>query len=214
MAETPTEVFTRRMAYYRRRRDWSQERLAAELTQVGWSIHRVQVAKIEAGKRGVSLDEAVTIAWALGLPPALLWLPLGEADNVALAPDVEVHPDLARKWVIGAEPATDSSQFAHMFGKWKSDMAVWWFHDELYKATEAAHEARAELASAEYVGNTARIEEARAPYFERLKAVADVLKEMREREWVVPALHYRTVADMHAAGIEYDGPTYDPKERE
>lgn len=214
MAEKPSEVFGRRLKYYRQRRSWSQDDLARELDRVGRTIDRAQITRMENGKRGISLDDAIEIAWALGLPPALLYLPLGEADDIALAPDVHVHPDLARKWVIGAEPSTDSARYARMPGEWKADMAVWWWHDELDKAVRRVRDAARAVRSAEYVGNVEQLEGAKLEHVAALQELAGVLDEMRGRGWLVPEIHYQMAEDMRLAAITYDGPTFDPDQEE
>lgn len=214
MVETPSKVFARRLKRLRDRRGWTQDELAEMLAEVGWSqVDRVQISKIETGTRRVSLDEAVMIAWALSVPPALLYLPLGEADDVALAPEVVVHPDLARQWVIGQEPAVTSDQMVRFPGEWRVDMEVWWLHDQLKEATRAEQRAQAAIRSAEYVGEG--VEAARTSHVEALQRLADALDEIRKRDLRPPEIHENTAKAMENAGVEYDGPTYPgPSRRE
>lgn len=208
MAESPSQVFARRMRRYRERRGWTQKALAGELADIGWKVDRAQLARIESGDRGIALDEAIMIAWALALPPALVYLPLGEASDVAIAPDVVIHPDLARKWVTGREPAAASDRFARMPREWKADMTTWWIHDRLSNATKAVRDAEAALRAAEYVKEPGRIIEARAGHVNALKALIDVLEDMRSDGLLPPEIHENTVEAMRVAGFDYDGPTY------
>lgn len=220
MTETPSQTFARRLKRFRERRGWTQDILAGELSNVGWRVDRAQIAKIEAGTRKISLDEAVTIGWAFGLPPALLYLPLGESQHVAIAPEVIVHPDLARKWIAGTEPATDSSQRVRLVREWHDDMGVWWVHDRLNEAQEAVSEAGRNLKGAEYVEGagqnlraagyvaSARVKEARVDHVLALKELADVLDEMTSAGMTPPEMHAAMVESMRKVGIEYDGPVY------
>ena len=182
--------------------------LAGELARVGWKVDRAQLARIESGDRGIALDEAIMIAWALALPPALVYLPLGEASDVAIAPDVVVHPSLARKWVTGREPAATSDQFARLPGEWKADMTTWWIHDRLSVATEAVWDAESALRAAEYVDEPSRIIEARSGHVNALKALIDVLDDMRSDGLLPPEIHENTAEAMRLAGFDYNGPTY------
>lgn len=208
LADAPSEVFARRLKRYRERRGWTQDDLAREIRGVGWTVDRAQVAKIETGTRNISLDEAVNIAWALGLPPALLYLPLGESHDVAIAPDVIVHPDLARKWIAGTGPATHSNQRARLLSDWHDDMSVWWVHDRLNEAQKAVRDAEGGIRGAEYVEDPERVKEARVDHVRALKELADVLEEMRSAGLTPPEIHAAMVESMRKVGIDYDGPVY------
>jgi len=211
MTDTPAEVFARRMRSYRENRVWSQADLARELSQIGWKVDRAQVARIESGDRGIALNEAIMIAWVLAIPPALLYLPLGEAANIALAPEVIVHPDAARTWVTGVGPAATSDQFARMPGEWKTDMVVWWLHDRLGEQFSKANQTQTRIRSAEYVGEG--ISEAKQDHVDALRELVDLLNDMRERGLVVPEIQETMSDELKALEIKYDGPTYpDPKE--
>ena len=186
-----------------------EDDLADQLGEVGWKVDRAQIARIESGHRGLSLDEAITIVWTLGLPPALLWLPLGESSDIALAPNVDgVHPDLARKWVIGIEPACGNDQRTRMLRDWHEDMGVWWMHDRLSDAHEAVHAASRNVHAAEYVGDDSAIQEARLAHVKALRDLAHELERMRTAGVRPPEIHENTVEEMRLAGIDYDGPSY------
>jgi transcriptional regulator with XRE-family HTH domain len=94
------------MREVRERRRWSQQDLAEKLASFGWAIDRTILAKMEAGQRGVSLDDAVAISAALGPALVTMLTPLiSTGDEVVhLAPDVEVTPTQARHWMSGRGP--------------------------------------------------------------------------------------------------------------
>ena len=213
MPEKPSQAFARRMKRYRERRGWTQERLAEELKSIGSLVDdRAKVAKIETSVRGVSLDEAIAIAWALALPPPLLFLPLGE-DDVEIE-HVTIDAEGARRWVTGQAPAMDSNQYARLPGEWKADMVVWWLHDALHDASEAELRSQAAIRSAEYVGDQQRIEQAKRDHADKLLQLAEALEEIRGHDLLPPAIHEKTAEAMRRVGIEYKGPVYKPGEAE
>jgi transcriptional regulator with XRE-family HTH domain len=79
-------VFGRQFRALRERRGWTLETVASRLAGVGVSWHPATVAKVETGKRGVSLDDALALC---------------EAANVTLA-DVLGAEDVT----VGGRPLT------------------------------------------------------------------------------------------------------------
>lgn len=210
--ETPSESFARRVKRYRGRRGWTQEDFAAELTAIGWTVDRFQVAKIEAHSRKVSLDEMVALAWVLGLPPALLYLPLGEGD-VKIENNV-IETDAARRWVTGQAPAMDSEQYVRLPGEWKADMVIWWLHDQFHNAWESIKSSESAVQAAEYVGDPERIEQAKLGYVSALQHFAAAGEEILNHRLHPPAIHEKTAEAMRLVGIKYKGPVYKPEEAE
>jgi len=99
---TPSEVFAEEVKAARRRRGWTQQDLADALDNVGSPIDRSLVASIETKRRGVSLDEALAFAVALGVSPSALALPRDDLGEVRLAPGLSVASGRARLWWQGA----------------------------------------------------------------------------------------------------------------
>ncbi|MFC5832782.1 helix-turn-helix domain-containing protein [Nonomuraea insulae] len=69
-----------RVAWEMRRRGWSQERMAQELTNVGCPTHQSAIskiinAKVDGSRRTISVDEAIAMARVFGVPLAELPLP-------------------------------------------------------------------------------------------------------------------------------------------
>lgn len=208
MITSPGTAFARRLKQARERRRWTQHRLARELTSIGWHVDRAQVAKIESQDRRVSLDEAIMIAWVLSLPPAYLYLPVGEEDDVALAPDVNVHPDLARKWVLGKLPSVTSDQRARMPREWYADIHIWTLFDNLDDALEHARKSEPAMRSAEYVGDRDSIEAAREQHVKALQLLADSSRLIANQGLRPPAIDQHLAEMMRKVGVAYDGPTY------
>ena len=87
-------------------------------------------------------------------------------------------------------------------------MEIWWLHDRLNESMQTAQRAAAEISRSKYVEDEVRIKEARSAYAEALEGYAELLTDMLNRGFVVPAIHQQTHADMKSMGISYEGPTY------
>ncbi len=190
--ESTTEAFARRMRRYREKRRWSQEDLARELTVAGWKVDRTQIARIESRHRGIALDEALMIAWVLSVPPALLYLPLGDADEVAITPNEKLQPIRALQWVTG--DVDQSFGIVRDSVTWATDMALWWLYDSYVSAVKQVWSAKTALKDAEAseVGiGAARVEHVRA-----LRTLADRLDEIRSQKLALPALDETIAGDL------------------
>jgi transcriptional regulator with XRE-family HTH domain len=101
--EAIPDVLARKVRYYRESQDLRQEDLAERMTELGWPMNRVTVAKIEAGgtrAANVSVAEMLVLAAALDVPPLLLFLPLGDVEDMTIGTET-VHPHLVLDWVAG-----------------------------------------------------------------------------------------------------------------
>src|SRR6202035_6197156 len=85
IGELPSQVLARQVRALRKRLDWTQEDLAWRLQELGTSMDQSMVARIENGKRAVSLDEMFVLAGALDVSPAALVMPR-ESGQVRVAP--------------------------------------------------------------------------------------------------------------------------------
>jgi transcriptional regulator with XRE-family HTH domain len=85
-------LFAEHFRIARRSLNVSQETVAEEMTQRGYSLHVTAVGKIERGDRRVSIGEAAALADILGLPLDLL---LG--GEVTLQSALSVHQQERRK---------------------------------------------------------------------------------------------------------------------
>lgn len=105
--ERPSEVLAHELSAVRQRKGWTQQQLADRLKEIGAPLDRVMVAKIEKGLRGVSVDEALALAVALGVSPLALLLPRTGAAKVRLAARSQVMSLIARDWIRGTAPLDD-----------------------------------------------------------------------------------------------------------
>lgn len=102
----------------------TQDELAARTAAIGLPMGRVAIANIEAAGRpesenknrsrgrNATLYDVLTLAYALDVPPALLFVPLGRDEEVTLG-NLTFHPHLFHEWVAGEQPPapTPDSEF-------------------------------------------------------------------------------------------------------
>src|SRR5262245_28616402 len=99
-----SELFAERLRMYREMRSLTAEQFADRVAASGGKLDRQAISKIERGVRGVSLDEWLMLAFALNVPPLLLFLPLGNQEEriaVTPIPGLALPAANAWRWVIG-----------------------------------------------------------------------------------------------------------------
>jgi transcriptional regulator with XRE-family HTH domain len=89
---------------YRTRLGMSQQDLADRLNQLGARVDRTVVAKVESGKRAVSLEDAFRFALALHVAPVHLLVPTDSDEPIHLAPNLDAPPHEIRAWIRGFLP--------------------------------------------------------------------------------------------------------------
>lgn len=115
------------------------------------------------------------------MPPPLLFLDLESGDDVEVAPGAVLHPWLVWEWVTGNEGPVVTGNFAarvNEFGRAQS--AVRLYRRETAAAAEV-HRASSVLTEAEFAGDEASMQKARAQYAATLRSLAEVLDDMVER---------------------------------
>jgi transcriptional regulator with XRE-family HTH domain len=109
---TVRQVAATRVRELRNAKGWSQEQLADALNDIGARIparvsegmfDRSTIAKIEGGERGVSLDDVIALAVALGVPPLSIFLPRNSPE-LTLVPGFVVNAISATHWARGQFP--------------------------------------------------------------------------------------------------------------
>lgn len=69
---TPTDVLRTNLRAWRAATRCSHSELVTRLAELGWTVDRTALVRIESGSRGVSLDEAHLIARVLDAPLSTL----------------------------------------------------------------------------------------------------------------------------------------------
>lgn len=98
------DVLAERVRQYRKAGELRQEDLADRTGQLGRRLSQATLASFEAGgtrAAKASLADVLVLAAALDVPPPLLFLPLGDDEEVEVAPGLVVHPHIALDWVAG-----------------------------------------------------------------------------------------------------------------
>ena len=105
---TPSEVFRARLREVRRLKGWTQQQLADELASIGVRLDASGITRMERGSRGVTLDDVIAIAAALGVSPLHMFIPLDNDDMVNAAPGISADVLDVRAWIRGQRPLRDS----------------------------------------------------------------------------------------------------------
>jgi transcriptional regulator with XRE-family HTH domain len=104
--DTPTasQVLAAALPAVRARQGLSAEDLAARVKLRGGKLDRAAISKIENGTRGVSLDDAILLAVALGVSPLHLFTPREDNAFVRVTPTEYVTAGTVRRWIRGTTP--------------------------------------------------------------------------------------------------------------
>ncbi|WP_200213393.1 helix-turn-helix domain-containing protein [Micromonospora coerulea] len=189
----PSEVLGQQVRKWRERRgNLSAQGLANRIAEIGGTLSRVAISKIENGDRGVSLDEWLQLAHALAVPPPLLLVDLESGADVAVAPMVELHPWLVWRWVTGQEPPLVRTQqgetvVTRVTEYERARTAVFLYQHEQRRA-EAVTRASSDLRAAEYAGDEAAITAARAAHADALRDLAGALDDMVVNDVTPPGM--------------------------
>src|SRR3954469_2213572 len=103
--KTPDQTTRERIRQLRKRHDWTQQDLADALNRIGAQTDRAAVAKVELGKRGLSLDEMLQYALVLDVAPVHLIVPIDDDERLMLGANfVDCTPAELRAWIRGERP--------------------------------------------------------------------------------------------------------------
>jgi transcriptional regulator with XRE-family HTH domain len=143
----PSEVFRSQLREVRKVKRWTQQDLAEALARIGLNLSAFAITRIETGHRGVSLDQAIAMAAALGVSPLHMIVPLDD-DSVQLAPQLSVTTSDARAWLRGQRPLKETDERIFLFQTPSSEAdwfpftpGPWRYEDpEVYQSTRARWE--------------------------------------------------------------------------
>lgn len=128
-------VFRQRVTEARQGKMTTDELSAFMADELGITLHPSAITKLEKGKRGVSLQEAVGLALALGVPLPLLLTPTDSGEAYALTPSHHVPPGRALNWMLYGEPALDTDIKKQTPGQWRMNA----FHRAVRANEEVIH---------------------------------------------------------------------------
>lgn len=82
----------------------TQQQLADRISQLGVPMHQTAIARVESGKRELTLMEAFQYAWALHVAPVHLFVPTDSDEPINIGPSMEASPAETRAWIRGQLP--------------------------------------------------------------------------------------------------------------
>lgn len=175
-------MLARQVKRWRDERKLSAQALADRLSEMGSKLSRVAISKIENGERGVSLDEWLQLAHALAVPPPLLFLDLASGEDVAIAPNITLHPWLVWRWATGDShplvPAPEGGAYVTRVEEWQRAKTAVFLYQHEQRAAQAVQNALSKIRSAEYAGDAAGLTAARTAHAEALGDLARALDDM------------------------------------
>lgn len=195
---TPSQVLAQRVRMYRDAHGWTVEDLAQRCTAAGVPLDGSVITNLENDERApVSVQELLTLAYVLSVPPVLLFLPVGEDYEIEVTPGVAISPDAAVRWVCGE---------AMMVGD--TNPGIWQRFSRplhLYRQLDAAHaqrwNAESDLRRIRLAGRSAEQRSRATSYADALANVATVLTAMVECGMTVPPVKDYTALDMARLGL-------------
>lgn len=199
-----SEVLGKQVQQARKRRRWTQERLAREVTDHGGALDRAAIAKIESGVRSVSIDEYLLLAAALNVAPPLLLLPLGSETRIEITSRSRIHPHLALEWLRGDEPLTATNRCNIDRPGWLegSEPIRLWL--ELRRKEDAVGEALRAVQRADYSNDAEQVRATRQQHIEALEALHSHLRRMQGDGELVPGQAPETLDAMRVIGLDVD----------
>lgn len=99
----------------RKRRGMSTYQLSEALGKAGRSITASGIGSLERGKRQVSVDDLMALAFVLNTPPSALLLPLEDSPDatIEITGAGTVSAESAWDWLDGKRPLRASERFEH-----------------------------------------------------------------------------------------------------
>jgi len=183
------EVLAETVRTYRERAGLRQDDLAERTAQLGHPMSRVTLAKIEAGGTradNATLDDVLVLAAALDVPPPLLFLPLGSAEAVAIAPGLVAHPQVVLDWLAGEDDLRDSVPWTGHIEAWSRNVHPVRMFRGLRERQDAAARDAAEARGLEEQGKDAEAVQARHRLDRSLASLGAWLEAMRSAGLAVP----------------------------
>jgi transcriptional regulator with XRE-family HTH domain len=161
---------------------WTQQELADRLAERGLPMSVPTLLRLEKGPRNggrsISLQEWLTLAAVLEVPPLLLLLPLGATHEVAVTNELRMHPHLALDWIVGDAPPGHNPSEGRAAPFAIGDVSAYYAAGEPLRAWRTLREAQSAFTRAE-VRYRSAAEEAADP----LDGRPEVWERKRAEAW-------------------------------
>lgn len=198
---TVETVLADRLYAYCQGRGWSAQTLSDEIAKLGGHLGRATISKIWNGDRAVTVDEWLLLAAALRVPPTLLLFPVGEDPQVAVTPEIRIHPHLAHKWAAGAvEPPVSDRE-----GEWRRTILPLRLHEQLDDLDGAVRGAERRVRHARLTEDSEAEREASREYWASLEDYYRHLRSMQDAGVDPPAANQNRARDMGRLGLDLEG---------
>lgn len=208
MTRRPSDVVAERVRRGRRELGWTLQQLAEECQRLGAEKLTVaSLGNIERGttesrkRRDVTVDEVFILGYALGVPPLLMMIPLGENEPLEITRTAELHPHLAWQSSTGQGPLSVTGGFITRPKDSNRHLQVIYNFDDLREAQEAFVNAAARLRVAEQHASAESIAGARDSFADALAPFAHAVEAIMQRGLDVPAYAPEIVAALRESGI-------------
>jgi transcriptional regulator with XRE-family HTH domain len=132
-----SDFIGQRVKEVREQLGWTAEQLAARCAEIGApEITRSVIANIESGRRDqdgrrrreVTVDELLTLSYALNVPPVYLFLPIQDTERLRVTDSVDMIPSQAAPWVTGDDTVNAYEIFLDMSSPMTDEDIKKWAH--------------------------------------------------------------------------------------
>lgn len=205
------DVVAERVRRYRTEMGWSVRQLAEECQRLGAprltgaSIGNIErTTHSQRKRREVTVDEVFVLAYALGMPPLLLMIPLGENEPLQLTTTATVHPHLAWDGATGEGVLTVTGNYAtRITENYKGRVVVAAFH-ALRRAQNAYSGAETNLRIAQDNGSPEQVTRAKEGVADTVPAFAEAVENIMRHGQEVPPYRPETIEVLRRSGILTD----------
>lgn len=187
---SPSETVAARVKELRKRHRWTQADLAGHLAHLGYPVDPTVITRLERGERGVSLDDALAIAYALGVSPLYLVFPVTEGAEIEITSKTTVDARDARRWTRGETPLEGQNEETFF---------------ELVSDEKAAAGRRSRETFQRLIDLDRRLYAVRAEYNQMHEIAGEAPPEMEERLRQAEADYKQAWLDHMAAADAYNG---------
>lgn len=208
-----------RVRRYRTELGWSVRRLAEECQTLGApKLTEASIGNIERGESGgrkrreVTVDEVFVLAYALGAPPLLMMIPLGENEPLEITTTATIHPHLAWQGATKGPLAVTGNVATRLRDTARHSRTIELF--ERLRATQQAYsDAEVRVRIAQSDGTPELVAKAKDRLADTIPAFAEAVEDILRADLEVPAYTPQTIEALKRSGLVSDPgrvPVYEP----
>lgn len=197
----PVAEVASRVAELRRDKGWNAQEFVDRCMAGGLDRMTTSVlANLETGRRGyVTVDELLTFAAVLDVPPVALWLPL-DVDTFAVTPAMTVPPWRVLRWVRGLQPLTQAD-----VAFWRTETEAMIELDEQHRGVERDVQAAEQaIRRAEFQGSADAQAAAKEQYARALEELSRAWRMTERHRFIPPRLPGAWIDDMVKLDIDHN----------